>query len=217
MGPDSGKTIEKKELVIVGAGGQARVVIDAAEAVGFQIHGIVDVKYKNQNEEIMDYPILGDLDTLKKFDPVQTNIAIALGDGHHRAKYFHKVHELGFSLPNIIHQRAILSKHLTLGIGVFINAGAIVNTQTDIGDNTIINTGVIIDHEVSIGKHCHIGPGAKIAGRVEIGDNCFIGIGASVIDYIRIGNNVTIGAGSVIIDNVESNATVVGVPGKQIS
>ena len=57
----------------------------------------------------------------------------------------------------------------------------------------------------------------KIAGRVSIGDNSFIGMGSSVIDYVKLGHDVTVGAGSVIIKDVESNVTVVGVPGRVVS
>ena len=209
-------TVDTKELIIVGAGGQARVIIDAAEDIGFHIRGIIDINYKNQNEKILNYPVLGDFSVLDKFDSIQTGLAIALGDGQQRADYFYKLQELGFCCPNIVHPTAIISKYVKIGKGVFINAGAIINAKANIGDNTIINTGAIVDHEVVIGKHSHIGPGVKIGGRVNIGDNTFIGIGASVIDYINIGSEVTIGAGSVVIRDVESNSRVVGVPGKRI-
>ncbi len=210
------KIIDKKELIVFGAGGHARAIIDAAENIGFHIHGIIDVDYKNQNEKILNYPVLGNFAVLDKFDPVDTGIAIAIGDGYQRAEYFNKIQKLGFSFPFIIHPTAIISKHVKIGKGVFINAGVIINAKVDIGDNTIINTGVIIEHEVAVGKHCHICPGVKIGGRVTIGDHTFVGIGSSVIDYTKIQGDVTIGAGSVIIRDIESNSTVVGVPGKRI-
>lgn len=209
-------TTYKKELIVVGSGGHARVLIDAAEDAGYRTRGIIDLEYKNQNESILDYPVLGSFDVMDQFDPKETCVIMALGNGHQRAEYFNKVQSLGFPIPFVVHPTSIVSKHVKIGNGVFINAGAIINVKAVIGDNTIINTGAIIEHEVNIGNHSHICPGVKVAGRVTIGDYCVVGIGSCVIDYINIGNNVKIGAGSVIIRDIVSNSTIVGVPGKRI-
>ena len=205
-----------RDLIVVGAGGHARIVIDAAEASGVSILGVIDIDYKNQNEEILNYQVLGDFSVLQDFDSSKVRVVIAVGDGHERANYFGESEKMGFSVGTITHPAAIVSKHARVGRGAVINSGAIINARAEIGENTIINTGAIIDHEVKVGRHSHIGPGVKIAGRVTVGDFTFIGIGATVIDKITIGDNVVIGAGSTIIHNVESNSTVVGVPGKRI-
>jgi sugar O-acyltransferase (sialic acid O-acetyltransferase NeuD family) len=209
-------TENKKELIIIGAGGQARVVIDAAEDAGINVCGIIDVDYNGKNEKILNYSVLGDFSVLNELSPEKTCLAIALGDLQKSADYFHKLQKLGFFLLNIVHPTAIISKYVKIGKGVFINAGAIINAKANVSDNTIINTGAIVDHEVVLGRNCHVCPGVKIGGRVIIGNNTLIGIGSSIVDYVKIGNNVTIGAGSVIINNIESNSTVVGVPGRKI-
>ena len=205
-----------KELIVIGSGGHTRVVVDVAEEAGFNVCGIIDTNFKNQNETIITHPVIGGFSALSKFDPETTGLAIAFGDGKQRADYYYKVRKLGFYLPNIIHPTSIISKHVKCGRGVFINVGVIINAKTDIGDNTIINTGAIVEHEVVVGKHSQVGPGAKIGGRVSIGEYTFIGIGACVIDKIEIGNNATVGAGTVVIEDVAHNSTVVGVPGKRI-
>ena len=43
-----------------------------------------------------------------------------------------------------------------------------------------------------------------------------IGAGAKVLGAIRIGANTRIGAGSVVVRDVESDCTVVGIPGRVI-
>ncbi len=206
----------KKNIIIIGAGGHARVVIDTAEQLNFQIKGIIDIDFKKQDERILDYPVLGDFSVLQKFDPVNTTTIVAVGDTEKRAHYFHLLVKLGFSLETLIHPTAIVSKHAKIGKGVFVNVAAIINPAAIIKDNVIINTGAIIDHETEIGEHCHIGPGVKIAGRVKIGHHSFIGIGTTIIDRITIGENVIIGAGTVVINNIQPHSTVVGVPGKRI-
>ena len=203
-------------IIIVGAGGHARVVIDAVRLNKLDIHGIIDINYSEKSERINGYPLVGGFDYLDHINPKNYDIVIAIGDNDKRDKYFSKVVKLGFNLPNIAHPTSILSKYVTIGKGVFINSGVIINSMARIGDNTIINTGAIIEHEVIIGKNCHICPGVKLTGRVHIGRNTFIGIGTSVIDHIMINENVTIGAGSVIINNIDKNLTVAGSPAKKI-
>jgi sugar O-acyltransferase (sialic acid O-acetyltransferase NeuD family) len=208
--------MKKDDLIIIGSGGHARVVIDTAEQSGFNILGIIDINYKNNDEKIIGYEVIGNFTALSKFLPNKTSVIIALGDSQLRSKFFYDCLKQGYNLPSIIHPTAIISKHVKIGKSVFINAGVIINSEVDIGDNSIINTGAIIDHECNIGKHCHIGPGVKVAGRVHIGEHTFVGLGSTIIDKITIGDNVMIGAGSVIIRDIESDSTVVGIPGKRI-
>ena len=204
------------ELIVIGSGGHARVVIDAANKSGFIIQGIIDTNYLGQNEKILGFPVIGNIKSLSKFSSKNTAIAIAIGDRNNRIKYYEKVKNIGFSTPPIIHPNVFISDSATINCGVFVNVGSIINADAKIGENTIINTSALIEHEVVIGKNCHIGPGVKLGGRVKVGDNTIIGIGSSVIDYINIGEDVTIGSGSVIIRNIDAHSTVVGIPGKTI-
>jgi sugar O-acyltransferase (sialic acid O-acetyltransferase NeuD family) len=207
---------DAKKLIVVGAGGHARILMDTAEDAGYTIYGIIDIHYDGQEERILNYPVLGDFSLLNGFDPEKFILALAIGDNSKRATYFNKSHTHDFQIATIIHPTAIVSKNAELDTGVFIGSGAIINAKAKIGKNTIVNTGAIIEHEVDIGNHAHIGPGSRIAGRVRIGDQTFVGIGTSIIDKICVGDNVIIGAGSVILNDIEPDSTVVGVPGKKI-
>jgi sugar O-acyltransferase (sialic acid O-acetyltransferase NeuD family) len=208
----------KKKIVIVGAGGQGRVVStilalnDQVEVVGF-----VDPIFKSPNERINGLPVLGNLDILPVLnsDGVYSAV-IAIGNNQLRALRFEQLDAQGFELINAIHPTAIIEHNATLYRGVVVAAGAIICCNTIIRDNCIINTGAIVEHETKIDANVHIAPGANIAGRVEIGHNTFIGIGATVKDYIHIGQNVTVGAGAVVIDDVPDDMVVVGVPARPI-
>ena len=212
------KVIEDKlrEIIIVGAGGQARIVIESAELSGFRIPGIIDTGYEGQEEYILGYKVLGGEDELQAFENGKVGAFIAIGDNLSRRTYFDKVRKMGFSIVRILNPHAMISKYATIGDGVLVSTAAIINTMAVIGENTIINSGAIIEHETHIGKDCHIGPGTRIAGRVRIGDGVFVGIGTSVIDKVRIGDNCIIGAGSVVISDIPSNTTFAGVPARRI-
>jgi len=200
-----------KNLIIIGAGGHARVVIDAAIKAEYSILGIIDVNFTGSPEKIMGYDVIGDYSVLTNYPKDSTCVFIAIGENSQREKFFNKVIEDGFNIPVIIHPTAIISDNMEIDGGSFVNAGAIINAKAQIMTGSIINTGAIIDHEVIIGKFCHIAPGVCISGRTKVGNHSFIGTGASVIDKISIGNNVIIGAGSIIIKDIESETKVVGV------
>ena len=46
-----------------------------------------------------------------------------------------------------------------------------------------------------------------------LAENVVVGAGAKVLGAITIGTNTRIGAGSVVVRDVESDCTVVGIPG----
>jgi len=198
-------------LLILGAGGHSRVVIDAALSSGRDVLGLIDIDYKNQTEVILGVDVLGGLDVLDQYNKEEHSIALALGDNAKRKEWFLKLKSIGFDIATVIHPSATISKFAKTGKGCFINSGAIINAEAIIGDNCIINTGVIIDHEVKVESHCHLAPGVSVGGRSVIKESAFVGIGANIADYINIGRDVKIGAGSVIIKDVDLGVTVVGV------
>ena len=199
------------DLIIVGAGGHCRIVIDAAVSSGYNVLGIIDLGYKGQEERILGINVMGGLDALDNHDASNTSIFIAIGDNDTRKTNFESLTSRGFATPSIVHPTAVLSQHISIGDGTLINAGAVVNAGTEIGECCIINTSASIDHETIIGNFSHIAPGVTIGGRSKVGNSTFLGLGSSIIDFISIGDDVTIGAGSTIIKDVASGSRVVGL------
>ena len=203
-------------MIIIGAGGHCRSVIDAARESGLDIIGIIDIRYKNQKENILNCPVIGDFGRITEFAPAEVSAVIAIGDCFERETYYKRIRAQNFNVARIIHPSAVMSKETTVGDGVFISAGVIVNCGTRIGDNSIVNTGAIIEHEVTIGRHSHVGPGVKIGGRSTIGSCTFVGIGSTVLNNLTIGDRVVIGGGTVVISDIGSNGKIAGVPGKPL-
>ena len=116
---------------------------------------------------------------------------------------------------------ARLLSQLTRGLtGIEIHPGA------RIGQGVFIDhgMGVVIGETAEIGNHCLLYQGVTLGGTGKehgkrhptLGENVVIGAGAKVLGAIRIGANTRIGAGSVVVRNVESDCTVVGIPGRVI-
>lgn len=131
-----------------------------------------------------------------------------------RKKLYDNIKSIGFNIPNIIDNSAILSNSITLGEGIFIGKGVIINCDVSIGNNSIINTGSVIEHNCILGVGVHIAPNSTLCGNVNIGNNSHIGAGTTIRQCITIGSNSTIGIGSVVVDDISDNVIAFGNPCK---
>ncbi len=155
---------------------------------------------------------------IQKKDPACRNIieVIILYPGFH-ILVFHKLahflycHKILF-LARLISQ---IGRFLT---GIEIHPGAKIGKRLFIDHGM----GIVIGETATIGNDCTIYHNATLGGtgkdknkrHPDIGNNVMVGSGAKVLGPIKIGNNVKIGANAVVLENIESNTTVVGVPGK---
>jgi len=206
------------DIVIIGAGGHGRVVLDILRAAGRDhVLGFLDSSPALHGRRIDGVPVIGDISALVKLraDGVEGAI-IAIGDNGIRREYVESVGHAGFSLMNAIHPSADVASTCTMGKNVVIAAGSVVCAHCQIGNSVILNTACIVDHESIVGNAAHVCPGARLAGRVVIESGAFVGIGATVIQTVRIGADAVVGAGAVVIRDVPAGSTVVGVPARII-
>lgn len=96
-----------------------------------------------------------------------------------------------------------------IGEGLFIDHGMGVV----IGETAKIGNNVTIYHGVTLG-----GVSAKVGIRhPQIGDDVIIGSGAALLGAIEVGAGARIGSNAVVVKNVPANATMVGVPARNVS
>jgi UDP-perosamine 4-acetyltransferase len=205
------------DIIVIGAGGHARVVADVIRLSGqFQLHGFLDQSHPERyGREYEGVRILGGDDLLPQL--LQRGVrhaTVAIGDNRARQRIGQQLIELGFQLPPLVHARATVASSVQLGAGTVVFAGAVINPATRIGEHVIINTGATIDHDCVIGAAAHIAPGVHIAGEVTVGERTLIGVGAAIKPQIRIGRDVTVGVGAAVVDDVANGTTVVGVPAR---
>ena len=209
----------KSRLLVIGAGGHARVVLSIARHQGgWDIAGVLDRKAPadpNNLERIGDTPVIGSFDDAEKFLASGVReIALAVGDNDERAALFDRFAALGFAFPVLRHPTAIVEDDVKLGNGCVICAGVILGIGVVLGQNVIVNTGAILDHESTVGNHAHVAPGCRIAGRVRIGELAFVGIGTCVREKITCGARTVIGAGSVVVKDMPPGVVAFGSPAR---
>lgn len=210
-----------EKILLIGAGGHAKSVIDSLKAQGkYEAAGIID-KTEVGSAQVLDIPIIGTDEDMPRFYEKGIHHAFvtvgSIGDIRIRQRLYQKLKAIGFILPNIIDPSAVISPTAKLGEGVFVGKSATINAGSSIGDMAIINTAAVIEHECTIGNFCHITPAAALCGNVSIGDNTHIGTNATVIQGVKIGSNTLVGAGSVVLKDIPNKVRVAGVPSREIN
>jgi UDP-perosamine 4-acetyltransferase len=209
----------KRPLIILGAGGHARVLMDTLVHQSHNILGITSPDSNNldHNYNLFDIPIIGNDDEILNYGTnsiyLVNGVGMMPGNNTH-CQLYDKFKNYGYTFARVIHPSAVLAANVKIKEGVQIMAGSIIQTGVIVGENTIINTRVAIDHDSYIDKHVHLSPGATISGGVSIGEGAFIGAGSTIIQGIKIAAYCVIGAGSVVTQNVSEGATVMGVPAR---
>ncbi len=208
-------TDDRTRILILGAGGHGRVVLDILLQVReYDVVGFLDSNPDIHGRRVDGIPVHGGIDDLEKIR-VELNVSgviIAIGDNGVRRGLARQIEQTGLELISAIHPSVTLAYNATIGRNVVIAAGAVVCANCQIGDSVILNTGCIIDHQTMIGEGTHICPGVRIAGRVKVEPGVFVGIGATVVPKVTLGCESIVGAGAVVLEDVLPMATVVGVP-----
>jgi sugar O-acyltransferase (sialic acid O-acetyltransferase NeuD family) len=198
-------------LVMLGAGGHAKVVQELLTANNMSLGGIIDPELDRTGVKIWrGIPVLGSDEVLLSMDTQQ--FLLVNGIGHlprsvSRRQIYLKARELGFRFPALIHPSAWISSGVVMKDGAQIMAGVVIQPDSHIGENTLINTGVTVDHDCVIGDHTHIAPGATLCGDVSIGNGGFVGSGSTIIQGIQLGDDSLIRAGAVVVKNPSTQVT----------
>lgn len=204
-----------KKVVIIGAGGHSKVVIDILRSHGdVEVVGSVDRSIK---ENVLGVKVIGDDSVLPDlFQSGVDHAFVAVGDNALRHKLFNRAVDIGFQMINAISPFSYVSESVQLGNGIVIMPGTVVNAGSSIADNVIVNTSSSIDHDCIIDKSCHIAPGSHLAGNVHVGEGTFVGIGTTIIDNIRVGKWSALGGGSVVVNPIPDRCLALGAPAKVI-
>jgi len=121
--------MSSKEVVIIGSGGHAKVVIELVRAEGkYQIKGCTGLG--ERGFVLGDIPILGSDSVLPAMLANGARKAfVAIGDNHLRLRLLAQVSEMGFEIINAVSPNAVVSPSATLGRGIAIMAGAIIKDE----------------------------------------------------------------------------------------
>lgn len=208
----------RQRVVVWGAGGHGKVVVDALLAAdAYDVIGIVDDDKRKTGTKILGVPVVDFSGGLVEFARANFDgMVIAIGDNYIRSEKFQELLELGVTPVTVVHPTAHISPFAKIGQGVMVLAHATINPGTVLEDNVCVNTSASVDHDNHLAYSCHILPNATLAGTVRIGEYAYVGSGAVVIPNLTVHKFSYLGAGAVAIKDVPEGVVSAGNPAAQI-
>jgi len=208
-----------RDLVLWGASGHGKVVLDVARAMGgFATISFIDDACERSDREFCGCQVFGASQYLQSLkDKGRFDYLVSIGKNEVRAACFQKALEHGLMPVTLVHPSAVISESARLEDGTIVMARVVINAGAQIGKNCILNTAAVVEHDCRVGDHVHLSPGVLLGGGVTVHSYAHVGIGAIALPGAEIGEGAIVGAGAVVLHSVPAGATVVGVPARTLA
>lgn len=212
------KQLEK--ILLIGAGGHAKTVLDTILRQNlYNVVGFIE-REGSHTRCYRDYSTVGtDKDLESWYQKGVRNAVITigyLGTSDARENLFDRLKSIGFCLPFIVDDTAVIAEDVTIGEGTYVGRNAVVNASAKLGAMCIINTAAIVEHDCVIGDFAHVSVGSVLCGGVKVGRSALIGANATILQMISIGEQAVVGAGAAVIRDIEANTVAIGIPARVI-
>ena len=203
-----------RPLILLGAGGHARVLVALASAAGYSILGVCDPALAAKDVirwEGLD--VLGDDHAVTQLAPDRVELILGIGKlptgKDLREQLYASWRERGYTFPALVHPTAWVAPGVVLRDCVQVMAGAVIQPGCEIFERSIVNTRASVDHDCRIGRDVHVAPGATLCGSVTVEDGVFIGAGATVIQGLNIGARAVVGAGVTLLRDLAPKTSII--------
>jgi sugar O-acyltransferase (sialic acid O-acetyltransferase NeuD family) len=206
-------------LVIIGAGGFGREVLDIIEAIegtGRDLGFIGFLDDGEVNEEVLERRGARLLGRTRNFSKVADRFVVGIGAPELKARVTEVAREQYGRAETLIHPMASVGSATHLAQGCILAAGARVTTNVRLGQHVHVHVNATVGHDTVVNDFVTILPGATVGGDVLIDAETTIGAGANILNGISIAGGAFVGAGAVVTRPVSPGSTVIGVPARQV-
>lgn len=145
-----------KRLVLLGAGGLARTLVDLVT----QTKEYSEIIFLDDNPATQN--VKGTCADYLKFKDENTFMFPALGNNEIRLKWFDILTNEGIKIPSFIHPSAYISPTTKLGIGTVVLPKAVISTNCRLERGCIMNCAAVLDHDCVLEEGIHLSVGAIV-------------------------------------------------------
>jgi sugar O-acyltransferase (sialic acid O-acetyltransferase NeuD family) len=197
-------------IVIIGAGGHGRAVLDVAISSGSKVLAFIDEA--KAGKDMLGVPIIAQADDIPL--PPDCTFFVAIGDNVLRQSIVEKTRREmpGHESAILIHDTSYVSPLASISPGCVVMAKAFVGPNCDIAEGCILNTGSQIDHDGVMGAFSSLGPKACLGGTVKIGARSIVGIAATVKHGLQVGDDSLLAAHAYLHRPMPDGAVYMGSP-----
>lgn len=197
-------------IVIIGAGGHGRAVLDVAISSGRKVLAFIDEALAGQ--DFLGVPIIAKANDI----PLPSDCAffVAIGDNSLRKIIVEKTRQEmpGHFAAILVHKTAYVSSLVSLAPNSIVMGNAFVGPNCTIEEGCILNTGSQIDHDGIMGAYSSLGPKACLGGNVKLGVRAVVGIGATVKHGLQIGDDSILASQAYLHQSMPSKSIYMGIP-----
>lgn len=152
--------MEKKNLLILGAGQYGHVAQEIAEAMCcFEVIDFLDDINPLAVGKLADYAF---------WQGKYSYAAVAIGNPQLRMQWLDKLERAGFELPVLIHPKAYVSPSAKLGKGSIVEPMAVVNAEVVVECGGLLCAGCVVNHNAHVMSVCQIDCNAVVASNVIV-------------------------------------------------
>ena len=212
-----------KKLYIIGAGGNAEVVLSTVTDINrlskeWVVEGFFD---DDDSAKLRGLRYCGDIsrDSVGSVEIdayfIWTLMSVGIRD-----RLVEKLDALGITserFAKIVHPTAVVSESAHLSPGVNIHPLAVIGPGVSLGMHSVVFGQGFVGHDAQLGAFSYVANNASVGARVKLEMGAYIGTNSCVRENVKIGSWSVVGMGSVVLRDVKPGSTVIGCPAKEMS
>ncbi len=197
-------------LVIIGAGGFGREVLQYSRDAGLEVKGFVDDQAVDGG--VTGLPVLG---TIGGYEPAPGDeFLLAIGRPELRLAIGQQLRDRGARFTTLVHPLAYVASSAEIGEGSIIAPFATIGAHAVLGRDVVLTFYASVAHDCVVGNASALSPYSVCNGGGRLGEAAFLGAAAVVNPLRSVGAHARVAAGSVVYRDVPERTLASGNPAK---